>query len=75
MKKSKGLRAIEEVAIMHGISVTEAREEIEIAIDAAISNPDPTARVFWDRYIRYGRKPTPEEFVVYMAKRVKSKLQ
>ncbi|MDL2287046.1 hypothetical protein LJB90_00560 [Eubacteriales bacterium OttesenSCG-928-G02] len=73
MKKSKGEKAIEDVAKSNGISVAEARKEIELAIDMAMANPDPTAKAFWAVYIKNGKKPTPEEFIVYMAKRVESK--
>ena len=71
MRKSKGKKAIEQVALKNGISVAEARREIELAIDAAIANPDPKAQEFWDKYIKDGRKPTPEEFIVYMADKIK----
>lgn len=72
MKKSKGLKAIERVAIQNGVSVEEVRKEIECAINAGMSNPDPTARAFWDKYIKSGRKPSAEEFIVYMAEKTKS---
>lgn len=69
MKKSRGAKAIEEVARKNNISVAEVRREIEIAIVAAMSCPDPAAKAFWDKYIQSGRKPTPEEFIIYMAKK------
>jgi len=71
MRKSKGKKAIEQVALKSGINVAEARREIELAIDAAIANPDPTVQAFWDKYIKGDRKPTPEEFIVYMADKIK----
>ena len=73
MKKSKGLKALEQVAIQNGVSVAEVRKEIEIAIDAAMANPDPAARDFWDKYIKNNQKPAPEEFIIYIAKKIKIK--
>jgi len=67
MKKSKGLKALEKVALKCGVSVAEVCKEIESAIDTGMANPDPTARAFWDKYMKSGRKPTPEEFIAYMA--------
>ena len=74
MKNSKGAKAIKEVASKNGVSVAEVRREIEIAIDAALFNPNlsPEARTFWDKYIQNGCKPTPEEFIVYMTNKIKS---
>ena len=70
MKNSKGIKAIEQVALNRGISVIEVRKEIEIAIDAAMSNPDPAIQALWEQYRKKGSKPTPEEFIVSMAKKV-----
>jgi len=71
MNISEGKRAIEKVAQKHGISVAEVRKEMELAIEAAMANPDHTAKEFWDKYIKSGRRPTPEEFIVYIANKVK----
>ncbi|MDD4494634.1 MAG: hypothetical protein PHV32_09880 [Eubacteriales bacterium] len=67
MKKSKGIKAIEQVAKSKGISVEDVRREIEVAIDIAMHNPDSEAQTFWSNYIQTGLKPTPEEFIVSMA--------
>jgi hypothetical protein len=67
MKKSEGAKIIKEVARNRGVTVAEVRREMELAIDAAMSNPDPAVRAHWETY---GRKPTPEEFIVDVAKRI-----
>ena len=72
MKKSKGAKAIERVAIKNGVSVAEVRREMELAIDEAISSPEPAARSFWEPYIKSGTKPTPEEFIAIVAKKAES---
>jgi hypothetical protein len=75
LKKSKGAKAIADVARKNGISVAEAIKEIEMAMEAARFNPDPTVRAFWNEYIQSGQKPTAEEFIVYMAERVKADIE
>ena len=72
MKKSRGQQAIEQLAIQKGISVAEIREEIEIAIDAAMQNPDPAAQAHWAEIMKSGKKPTPEEFIEYISGKVLS---
>jgi len=75
MKTSKGFKAIKKVAEQKGISVAKVRKEIEIAIDMGIANPDPAIQAYWANIPRKSEKPTPEEVIVYMAKRVKSDRQ
>ena len=70
MKKSKGQRAIEQLALQKGISVSEVREEIEIAIDAAMQNPDPAAQAHWAEIMKDGKKPTPDELIEYIAGKI-----
>ncbi len=71
MKKCEGKKAIKQVAKNKGVSIAEVRREIEIAIDIAMVNPDSNAQASWNQYTQAGTKPTPEEFIVYMAKQVK----
>ena len=72
MKKSRGVKAIKEIARKRGIRVAEARREMELAIDAAMLNPDPASQEFWDKYMQSGNKLTPEDFIVYIAKKIES---
>lgn len=72
MKKSKGLKAMEQVAAKNGVSVAEVRKEIAIAIDEAFSNADPDVQARLAKISRTGDRPTPEEFIVYMAEKIKS---
>ena len=65
MTENEGLKAIEMVALRNGVPVSEVRKEIELAIDAAMASPDRDARAFWDQYIQSGRRPTPEEVILY----------
>jgi len=72
MKESDGAKAIKQIARTNGVSIADVRREMEIAIDTSLYNPDPEIQAFWEPYIRNGQKPTPEEFILYMAKKVKS---
>ena len=72
MKKSKGLKAIEKTAAEYGVSVGEIRKEINLAIDAGLSNTDPRVQAHWAGISKNGNRPTPEEVIIYTAKKVKS---
>lgn len=72
MDKSQVTRAFEKIAEKEGISVSEVRQEIQIAIDDAMKSDDPAIQAFWKKIKCSGRKPTPEEVVIYLAKQVKS---
>ena len=55
------------MARLRGISVSEVREELEIAIEEARNNPDPDAQAEFHRL--FGNKtPTPEEIFMYRYK-------
>ena len=45
----------------------EVRRELEMAIDAVMTNPDPEVRGFWDEFIPNERIPTLEEFIEYIS--------
>ncbi len=72
LKVSKGTKILTEVARRNGVSLEEVRKHIQIAIDMAMNNPDPSVQKEWETMKFKGRKPTPEEFVVEMAKKVKT---
>jgi len=65
MMENEGFKTMEMVALRNGVPVEEVRKEIELAIDAAMTSPDRDARAFWDEYIQSGRRPTPEEVILY----------
>lgn len=46
---------IKEVAKAHGISEQEVRNEMRVAIRAAMKNTDPTAQAFWKQIARTAR--------------------
>ena len=73
MNKKKVLKAFKEIATRKGISVAEVRKEIQKAIDIASASPDPVVEEQWRRMPYRGKKPTPEDVVIYLAKQVKIK--
>ena len=74
MSKSRGEIAIEQLAAQKNISVEEIRREIGLAIDEAIANKEPEVHKQWAEILKYGQKPTPEEFIEYMADKALSQL-
>ena len=60
----------EQIAAQHGVSVTEVIKEIQIAVDAAWDNSDPTIRARQRELFPNG-KPSVEEFIRVMAEQAK----
>ena len=58
------------VAKEHGVTAGEVYRDIEIAIEDAMQSTDPEAQRMWAEMPRKGIKPTPEEFIAYMSRRV-----
>lgn len=56
------------IAKQHGVSASEVEREIRAAIDAAYENPNFHARCVYSK----GDKPTPEEFITHVARRVQT---
>lgn len=71
MKKSKGAKAISELAKREGVSEDEIRRDIQVVIDMGMANPDPKVKALWDEMISKGIKPTPEKLIVYLAEKIK----
>jgi len=60
---------IRKIAKENGVSVAEARREMQAAINETYKNPNAAALAV----PRKGDVPTPEEFIVYVAQRVRIK--
>lgn len=61
-------KTIKRIAAENGISVTEAKREMSMAIHMAMNSPDPRIRQRWKGIAPDGREPTVEEFLEYCAK-------
>lgn len=70
MKRTKANKAFEKIARREGVSVIEVREEIQKAIDIGMASTDPAVQAQWKRIPYRGDKPTPDEVVLYMAKKI-----
>jgi len=57
-----------DIAKRHGVSVAEVRRDMQVAIDEAYKNPNNHAL----SVERKGYKPTPEELIAHLARRVRS---
>ena len=73
MNNKKIRNLFEQIALRDGKSVYEVRQEIELAISSAQDNPNPDIKAFWRSVPRQGRKPTPEEVIVHIARLVDKK--
>lgn len=48
---------IDAVAAMSGVSPADVRRDIEEAIKAGYSNPDPAVRAYWEKIPKEGQNP------------------
>ncbi len=68
--QSKGKNIISQVAKKNGVTEEHVREEIRLAILDAYQN-EKTKKV-WNEMFGEGVLPTPEEFIVTMANKLKN---
>lgn len=55
-----------EIAKKYGVTVTEVKRNMQAVIDETYKNPNAAALAV----TRKGEKPTPEEFIAHVARRV-----
>ena len=60
--------ALREVARKNHITVDEVRKEIQLAMIAAMCNPDPAIQRVWREIPCAGAALTPEDLITYIAK-------
>ena len=75
MKKSKEYKILEKVAKQNGVSIEEVIKEITLAIDIGMASADPAAQKHWADMPKKGEKPTPEEAISYLTKKIKSDMK
>ncbi len=76
MKQSKiemAEKAIEQIALKHGVTVNEVRKQINIAMANGLVSDDPKIKRFWENIPRAGEIPTPEELIAHLSDVVKKK--
>lgn len=69
-RKINAKEALRKVALANNTTVEEVKREIMIAMDAAMENPDPAIQAMWRTIPHEGEKPTPEEFITFVASMV-----
>lgn len=69
MRKNDGAKLIKEVAGKNGVTEEEVRSEMKSAILAAYMNRE--TREKWNETFGEGVLPTPEEFIIIMAEKIK----
>ena len=60
------------IAKEEGVSEQQVLDEMQKAIDAGYDSKDPAVRKYWAAMPFQG-KPTPEEFIAYMAGQLQTK--
>ena len=65
-------RVLQDMAARDGGAVLEVRLSIQEAINEAWANSrsDPEAKAAWDKYFPDGRKPSVEQFIVHLGRRL-----
>lgn len=58
---------IKEVAKSHKMSEQEVRDEMRVAIRAAMKSTDPTAQAFWKQIAPDGKEPPVEKVIAFIS--------
>lgn len=59
-------KIIRQIASANRVSSMEVREKMQLAMEAAMTNPDPAVQAMWDSIPKKGSKPTLDEFMDYL---------
>jgi len=70
MNIGKAEKALEQIAKKEGVSIDTVRKEIQHAICTARQSSDPKIQTAWRAVPCKGKIPTPEELILYIAKRI-----
>lgn len=57
---------LQQIASDMQIHPGKLREQMQLAMNAALSNPDPAVQAMWNTVPSLGEKPTLEEFMEYL---------
>lgn len=66
MDAMKSRQIFEQVVRENGVTSAEVIKEIQVAIAAAMANPNPNVQKFWKSVPRKGKQPTPAELLTYL---------
>lgn len=62
---------IRQIAREHQVTEEEVRRDMKKAMDVGRSNPDPAVQAKWAGFEYAGDEPTLEEFILWMAEKIK----
>ena len=66
MQNSAFDKILRQIAEAKQVSSREVREKMQLAMDAAMANPDPSVQAMWQSVPKKGAKPTLDEFMDYL---------
>lgn len=69
MKKTVFEQILEQIATANQVSAGEVREKMQIAMSAALRNPDPAVQAMWNSIPKKGQTPTLDEFMEYLVEK------
>lgn len=59
-------RILQQIACANQVTSAEIREQMQLAMDAAMANPDPAVQAMWNSIPKRGARPTLDEFMDYL---------
>lgn len=66
MQNSAFDKILRQIADAKQVPSSEVREKMQLAMEAAMANPDPAAQAMWNSIPKVGAKPTLDEFMDYL---------
>ena len=66
MLKEEFESVLEIIGKQNGIPKEQVREQMQLAMEEGMQNPDPLVQEQWRKIPRKGTQPTLEEFVEYL---------
>ena len=70
-ERNRAAGIIRHIAREHNVTEDEVRRDMKEAMDAGRSNPDPAVQAKWAGFEYAGDEPTLEEFILWMAEKIK----
>ena len=69
MQNSAFEKILEQIASANQVAPWEVREKMQLAMEAAMENPDPAVQAMWRSIPKKGERPTLDEFMDYLVQR------
>ena len=66
MRDSAFDKILQQIASVSGVTSQELRSQMQRAMDAALSDPDPAVQAMWASIPAADQKPTLDEFMGYL---------